>query len=335
MHKEQLKDIMRKVLFTGFILIFCFSCSNDLEMNASLAYQPVAYCLLDLNSEIQYVRVSRSYQSDASNFGKSPPADSLIITEPCEIYIEKWTDGDLAETYLFSTTTLPRDSGFFPVRAQEWYAAAFKPQAFTRYLLYIYFPEIDKVVSAETVTTGFPMPEDPQPELPRFITITRDRGYTLRWHSVEHSGVYEGIFTVNYLETLGDDTEYHSVQWKLPNINLYEPDEIISQEINPNHFFHLLLDNIPVKPEVERELVGMEFSLASGGEELALAIRSAEIRGFSALSDYTNMDNGIGLFSSLARAYVRNLAFSYLTEDAVCSDEQLKPLNFKRKGSHE
>ena len=331
-----LKDVMRKMLFTGFILICCFSCSNEVDIHVNMGYLPVVYCLLDLNSDQQVVRVSRTYLSDAENSGKPPTSDSLIIHEPCDIYIEKWTGGHPVETYLFSKTTLSKDSGYFPVQGQESYASKFKAEPLTRYVMYVYFPDIHKVVSGETLTTNFPIPEDPKPEIPRAITITRDRGYTARWFSVEHGGVYQGIFTLTYLETAGEGSVFHHIQWLLPNVILDDPDELISQELNPKRFFDMLIQSIPVTPDVERELVGLEFTIIAGGEEIGLSLRTSDIRDFTSNNDYTNLDNGIGLFSSVARTDVQNLVFSYLTEDAICTDPELKLLNFKKKtGSHE
>lgn len=326
---------MKKWLVIGFFALSLYSCSNELDVNTIQPYVPVVYCLLDLNATDQYVRVSRSYEPDEDDPGIPPVADSLIIREPCEVYIEKWIGEDPLETWIFTKTTLPKDSGFFPVAGQEWYTAAFVPEPNTRYLLYVFFPEINRVVSAETVSTGFPVPEDPQPELPRFITITRNRGYTLRWYSVDHAGIYQGIFTLNYIEYLGDQFEFQHVQWHLTNVLRDLPNDLLVQELNQNQFFKVLIKNIPVKPDVERELVGMELSMAAGGEELGVAVRSHYFNDFSALADYTNLDNGIGLFSSLARTSVKNLAFSSLTEDAVCQDPELKSLNFKRRGSHD
>jgi hypothetical protein len=324
------------MLINGLILICCFSCSNEVDIHVNLGYLPVVYCLLDMNSDHQVVRVSRTYQSDVENSGMSPVADSLIISEPCEIYIEKWSGEHPAATYLFSKVVLPKDTGFFPVQGQESYVSTFKPEPLTRYVLYVYFPDIDKVVSGETVTTGFPIPEDPKPQLPREITITRDRGYTARWYSVAKGGAYQGVFTLSYLETLDESTVFHRVQWPLPNVIQDKPGEMISQELNPNRFFDMLVQRIPVIPDTERELVGLEFTIAAGGEEVGLSLRTSDIRDFTSNSDYTNLDNGIGIFSSRARTYVQNLEFSSLTEDAICTDPQLKFLNFKKRtGSHE
>lgn len=326
---------MRKLLVFSIFLIGCISCTNEIDIHADLGYQPVVYCLLDLNSEEQFVRVSRTYQSDAASFNKPPPADSLIIYEPCEIYIEKWIDDDPVETYLFSKTELVQDTGFFPVPSQEVYKAGFTAEPLTHYILYVYFPDIGKVVSGETMTTTFPVAEDPQPELARYITITRDRGYSARWYSVEHGGVYQGIFTVIYMEILGENTVFQYIDWLLPNIILDRPNELITQDLHQQRFFDLLIRGIPVVPDVRRELVGMEFCLIAGDEELGLALRTSDIKDFAFDNDYTNLDNGVGLFSSVARTYIQNLKFSYLTEDAVCSDPELKVLNFKKSGSHE
>ncbi|MFA6128710.1 MAG: hypothetical protein WC699_15530 [Bacteroidales bacterium] len=326
---------MKKFLVVGLIYFSFIRCSNEIDIHVNLGYLPVVYCILNLNSETQHVRVSRTYRSDSENTGKPPVSDSLIIREPCEIYIEKWSDEKLVETYLFTKTGNSKDSGFFPVQGQETYSSNFHAQPLTRYLLYVYFPDINKVVSGVTLTTSYPVSEDPKPDLPRSITITRERGYTARWFTVRQAGIYQGVFSLIYLESLGEGTTFHSIQWFLPNVLNDRPDELITQEINPKRFFDRLVQGIPVIPDIQRELVGVEFTLIAGGEEIGLSLRTSDIQGFSTSSDYTNLDNGIGLFSSIARTHVRNLVFSNLTEDAICTDPELKFLNFKKSGSHE
>ncbi len=312
------------------LLIGCFSCSNEIDIHVNQGYLPVVYCLLDMNSNQQFVRVSRTYQSDIENSVLPPVADSLVIPMPCDIYIEKWGGEHPSETYLFNKVALAKDTGFFPVQGQESYESSFKPEPLTRYVLYVYFPDIRKVVSGETVTTGFPVPEDPKPELPREITITRDRGYTVRFYSVEKGGAYQGVFTLSYLETLDESTVFHRNNWFLPNVIQDKPGEMITQELNPERFFKMLVEGIPVLPDAERQLVGLEFTVAAGGEEIGLSLRTSDVRDFASDNDYSNLDNGIGIFSSRATTYVQNLEFSYLTEDAICTDPQLKNLNFKK-----
>jgi hypothetical protein len=282
---------LKKIHILGIILLNCFSCSNEIEIHVDLGYIPVVYCILDLNSDEQFVRISRTWQSDSENSGIAPPADSMVIHEPCEVYIEKWVDDDPVATYLFSKTELMKDSGYFPKQGQDLYAANFKAEPLARYALYVYFPDIDKVISGETITTNFPVPEDPKPDLPRFITITRERGYTARWFSVEHGGVYQGIFTLTYLETIDESTAFHQINWPLPNEILDRPDELISQELNPKRFFDLLIQKIPVNSDAERELIGMEFTLIAGGEERGVSLRTSDIKDFANNSDYTNLDN--------------------------------------------
>ena len=55
---------MNKWLVIGFFALYWCSCSNELDVNTIQPYVPVVYCLLDLNAQDQYVRVSRSYEPD-------------------------------------------------------------------------------------------------------------------------------------------------------------------------------------------------------------------------------------------------------------------------------
>jgi len=322
---------MKRFLIIGTITLLFTQCAEEIDLEGDLKSVPVVYCLLDLNSDNQLVRISRTWLPDPENPVLPPAADSLIISEPAEVYIEKWVENVPAGTYLFTKTTLAKDSGYFPGKGQDVYLANFKPDTSLRYVLYVYFPGLKKVLSAETVTTKFPIPEDPRGDLPREITITRDRGYTTRWFSVQNAGCYQGIFTLNYLEKISESYAFHQISWPFDNVIIDRTDELIAQELNPDRFFNVLIQNIPINPDAQRELIGMEFTLIAGGQELGISLRTSDIRDFALDNDFTNVDNGIGLFSSIARTRVTNLKFSDLTFEAIASDSALIPLNFRRQ----
>ena len=322
---------MKRFLIIWIIALLFTRCAEEIDLQGNLESIPVVYCLLDLNSEDQFVRISRTWLLDTESSTQPPATDSLIFSEPAVIYIEKWVENIPVSTYLFTKTTLVKDSGYFPIKGQDVYMSNFKPETSIRYVLYVYFPVIKRVLSAETFTTSFPVPEDPRGDLPREITITRDRGYTTRWFSVRNAGCYQGIFTLNYLEKINDSYAFQKISLPFDNVIIDRPDELISQVLNPNRFFNGMTLNIPINPAAQRELIGMEFTLVAGGQELGMSLRTTDIRDFTLDNDFTNVDNGIGLFSSIARTWVTNLKFSDLTYEAIANDSALKPLNFKRQ----
>ena len=79
-----------------------------------------------------------------------------------------------------------------------------------------------------------------------------------------------------------------------------------------------------------REIVNVTFELLIGGEEYGLFLFS-EIGGNNlntAFSEYTNITNGIGVFSSLISYQVSNLELSNTTLDELAYGDKTRHLGF-------
>ena len=144
-----------------FILVLLsatlITCKEDVTLYTSGQPVPVVYSLLDPVSDLQYVRIGRSYTGGLDAMNQPPVTDSTVWNITHEVYIEEYANGQKGETYWFAPdSTLLKDPGFFPVTNLRVYSSAFKPVAGNTYQLYIYFPDLDKMVSARPAVNGSP-----------------------------------------------------------------------------------------------------------------------------------------------------------------------------------
>ena len=88
---------------------------------------------------------------------------------------------------------------------------------------------------------------------------------------------------------------------------------------------------IPVREGVERSIINVQFKLFKGGEELALMV-SPDLQtttNSNSLNQYTNLVNGIVIFSSMQQVTVNNLQFSNTTLNELAHSELTHNLGFK------
>ena len=318
-----------RLLWMGIAMGLLVRCENDIPIHVDGPPIPIVYCLLDLDHTDQYVRVGRTFRGEAGNDLSQLPIDSLWIREEHRVYVELWEDGKVVETYPFAPAKgYVRDSGFFPVQSLDIYRADFDVKPNSLYLLYVWFPADDQMISAETLTVGKPVIEDPKPLYVREITFVPDRNYTLRWFTAINSGINHARFTINYLETLGGETQFKNFQLYLSPFYVTEPGNWVAQVISPTRFYNELLGHISVNDSVTRELLPMDFTLVTAGVDMAFFIKTQQPTFWMNLTPYTNLDHAFGIFSSLTESHVNGLELSKLTKYFIATDTLTRRLNF-------
>jgi len=313
------------------ISILIISCSNEVEIHVKGDPLPAVYCLLNPDAPIQYIRVGRSFQSSYAIINQEPLTDSTIWKLPIQVFIEQWQDDKPEKIYQFESYTGPiKDSGFFPNNNLRLYKSTFQAKHNTKYHLYVYFPDTDKAASAWTITPGPVAVGDPNNIPGRTITFLPSNIYTLRWKPSINAGVYQGEFTI-YIKEIKDAEWFNSTVsfTTQPYIDLY-PESLVSRGFNGKHFYNALIADLDTDPDITRTIYSLQYRFITGGRELAYAITNYEEESQSFLSSeaYSNIHNGIGLFSTLMYTTVPNLNLSNVTKDTLAYSKMTRHLGF-------
>ncbi|MDD5509108.1 MAG: hypothetical protein PHD25_12420 [Bacteroidales bacterium] len=315
-----------------FLSLLLASCSNDIELNATADPVPVVWCLLNPDMNEQYVRLGRSYLPDPANPGAQPITDSMVWNMAVSVYIEVWQKGLPVQIIRFEPATAPpKDSGFYPKDNLRLYKAFFKPDRSAEYHLYIHFPDDQRIITGVTILPGCPVVYDPVDIPGRKINLQTGSSFTSRWAPGEGGGVFQVQLIINYQDSLSGEITRNQASFQLSPVLALGQEIEITDKFSGNRFLEEMKRQIPVKEGVVRELINVQFRLSKGGEELALLISPnlQETTISNSLNQYTNLINGIGVFSSIQEISVRNLQLSNTTINELANSELTQILGFK------
>jgi len=108
-----------------------------------------------------------------------------------------------------------------------------------------------------------------------------------------------------------------------------ERDQVfVAQRLSGDFFLREIGQKLKAGDGIIRVAIGFDFQCSAGGEELYYYIKSAHQQfGYSSLS-MSNLDNGIGIFSSMSHEYVKGIPPSVHTVDSLAYSKYTSHLGF-------
>jgi hypothetical protein len=320
-----------KNLIAWFIII-CLglqSCEQDVDVFTSSKFTPVVYCLLNPQDSFQKLRVSRVFQDRTEQTQWEVQYDEYLGDSNNRLYIESIDqDGQRHNiNFDFSGKLQADDNHFADTRL---YTCKLKPVQASSYQLYVYFPENQTMASAKIQVLSPVRLIDPSVVPGRKMVIDPTQPYIIRWYGSMGTAYYQGIFHINYLEKKLDEVQSKTVSMVLDPVLQYPEKSVFSQNINGTNLLKFLSESIPVKDSVRRKVVDFGFTFIYGGEELALFTNSGiNPMGLSdRVSDYSNLDNARGVFSSISRLEVFGVRLVDQSMDTIAMHPLTSHLNF-------
>ncbi len=303
-----MKNFLFLIITTLFILS---SCDDSLEINDTYSVKPVIYSLLDRNSDVQYVKLNKTFLGDASVAEMASVSDSLYF-DNADVYIKKYKDNSLVKSWkLVAVDTIPKDSGFF---------------ANDKNIIYVLNDKIlDDNEDAEDFEFKFEAIIENQPEIKSSTKLVDDvtvtgilansfykqiplhnySGYLnpkFSFKANKDSRFFEVYLEVFYYEKQGDDYILKTISQKQFQKKVAETSaeqNTVDFQLNGEYFYSLTANNIDNK-DSEKIIYGFRYLFYSAGEELSLYIDlTSDSYGIAQEKPaYTNIQNGWGLFSS-------------------------------------
>ena len=318
-------------ILTGMIVLG-FACTNDIDLIEPGDPLPVVYCILNPDVNEQFVRLGRTYLVDPSDPDAPPVMDSTVWEVPVSVYIEEWMDGAPVNRFDFNPTIAPpKDSGFFPIDNLRLFKVDFMPTRLAEYHIYVHFTDDSRIVTGAIKIPDQPGVIDPLDIPGRKINLQPGVQLTARWSPGESRGIFQSRFIIQYTETIAGQMSVNQfILKKDPVLGLGASIEM-TDIYSGNRFMKAVLEQVPVKPGAERNIIQVQFLLHKSGEEMALQtspyLQQTTIS--NTLNEYTNLINGIGLFSSIQIVTVNNLVLSNTTLNELARNELTDALGFR------
>ncbi len=313
------------LLLSGLLFL---GCESDIVVFQEDITTPVVYCLLDQDQPIQSLRLSRSYSSYRASEPPDSP-DSINLKRALDIALEQVKGGVVEKRVFFKPVDIEKDSGFFPLTEHWIYQTDMEILSDTRYNLIIYLDDSDKIVYS-TCTTVAPFEiTNPAYPLIRNLHFQTDHNPQFYWTGSVNAGIYQLGFILHYDEISATEMERKKVDLSFnTKFVADESARFINQSINSNQFYIKLNEQLISDPGLLRKFVGIDSYIVCGGTELAYLVKLQTSGQTFSLMEYTNILNGIGVFSSILSRQTNGFILTDQTIDSLAYGHYTYDLNF-------
>jgi hypothetical protein len=306
---------MRKVLvFTiSIISLFLGSCSNDLEINAPWKDVTVVFGLLNKNETTHYIRISKAFLGEGDALQFASQFDSLYYNpDLLDVKVYRVYNGVVEDSFLCAAVTdIDKDPGIFSSPSQILYSfdavLTGSVNENSIYRLVVKNKQTGNVATSETelvnnitlITPGNAI--DELPLYPQNATL-------IKYKTGENGKMYELFLRFKYREySLLDQSDIVS---KVVEINLgritndnTDGGKEMRMTIENSSIYQALYAAIP-KSTLEnpkyRYADSLQFQINVAADDMTTYLNVNQPSNTVAQErpQYTNVENGLGLFSS-------------------------------------
>lgn len=285
------------------------ACNNEIDVNAPFEETTVVYSALDAGTSVNYIRITRAYLGEEGILGGNDLADSLYYDSLTVELIGRNAAGNIVSTFTaVEDPSVQMDEGFFTTDGYVAYRINGNLNEDHSYEVVVTRPDGEVVRSETGMVREFRVTE------PRFPTVNPAgrNGQEVAWEQAVYGRVYNVNFQLRYVEFPRNDKEdstRHTFTYTLPYTTGDNLDGIgeINATINRDQFFGSMAVQLDPPPagyvRIPRRV---DVEVVCGAEDLATHINVSQPQ-TGVLQDppfFTNVENGVGVVSSIRRSYV-------------------------------
>lgn len=327
------------LLFTAFLLFN--ACEKDLDLTAYGGEKVLIYGLLDYQETEHYIRIERAYLDKNGNaYDVAQLSDSIYFADgDIEAKIIDQSNGQEFALERVSGDSLDvfKEDGIFSTTPNILYRFSGTLNPDHGYQINVYNHK-----NGQTTTAGTPLVKTARMLFPVNNSVQLDLVDTnkmeLKWFSGVNARQYDYIIRFHYKEwDVSNPTqrENKTIEW-LASSNVItsglEGNEQMKASVIRASFYGQLAALIEKDENKRREPGKFDFILYGGGEELykykQVKIAQQGLASGSVLPTYTNINNGIGIFSSRTTTVVSGLSINAASTDTLTCGSRTEALNF-------
>ncbi|MEL7118883.1 MAG: DUF4249 family protein [Bacteroidota bacterium] len=318
--------------------IFYLSCSTEVELESADEVFPVVYGIINPTDTAHYLRIERVFKTQGGD-AEQLAQDFENLYYPLEDIAVKLEKDNGLEAVLVrvdgNNEGFVRQDGPFANTPNYLYkvkANDFRTSAGERVTLTISLEEGSQTVSAQTLIVGDLAVSNTSPA--SSVNMGYERTIRTSWTSDEAAAIFDLSWLINYRErAVGGEWTTKQLRWTIAN-RIENLDGVVQQTetFRGEEFYQFLATQIETRADVEREFVDIEvevIALGSEFEEIAL-LNAANVGITSSQVDLTfsNIDGGIGVFSSRTSANREGINLSTISLDSLRDGIYTSDLNF-------
>lgn len=336
---KKIQTITKWALFACLFILFNTSCNDELNLIEGDKEIPVVYGFLSLNDTATYIRVERSF-IDATKPAATIAqiADSLYYANITVTLVRVSNNEKFVLTRVDGNTEgYKRASGIFAQSPNYLYKAkntTLSMRADEQWRIVVQRNGETKVLAqATTKVVGDYSIFAPQAGTSLFLTY--DNTFNISIETTELTAkFYDVKVMVNYDELIGSTRTAKKAEWLLSGGSPRSGASIQSFfRRSAKEFYSFLASSIPVNTSATRYFKDFDIEVTAGGQELIdyanIGIANIGITGSQAIPTYTNVENGLGLFTSRNKTVLKGMKLNQQSLDLLMTGELTKNLNFR------
>ena len=350
-----------------FLILFSLliACEENIDSHLTGKNLPVVYGIYNLNFRKEpfngyymenpnYISLSRTFQGGQNAYASAKIADSLYYKN-ADVKIEYCFQGHIVgTTTLEKTTDFQKVPGLFSTSGNIIYQTTkhYVPKFFDTLRLIINTGNEGEVYTSETQYISGPKIISPlfHPSNPMKIGLYRSKPFYFEW--LDYGGYFEINMLIKYLELKNNKITEKNLSLKKHKLSHKEMEENYCDwavffnnifDVFPSQKFELsylklyfsgndlaffLRSSISEDPDViARKIKSIDFTITATSKTFYDFIHFG-----NHIQDngniYSNINNGIGIFTSACTDSVTGLTLDYQTEDSIANGQYTKHLKF-------
>lgn len=313
-------------------------CKNDLDVTADYQDITLVYGLLNQNDTAHYIKINKAYLGEGNAFFMAGVSDSVnYAAADLDVKLEEYnTNGTLTNTFpcVRTVNEIAKDTGLFANDANILYKTTATLNAQRTYKLVINNNKTGKLITATTPMINGLNITTPQTNA-QVNLIGNNFPFTVKFQSAKNAMVYSMTirFTYTDVNTVTSDVTANTIDWPFPNIKSSNANggEDLLISLDPDGFCQFVASKLSAPGQnIERHTGRLEFVFYAGGEELTTYL---DVNGPSNTlqqekPEYTNINNGLGVFSCRFNTSRNNITLAPQTIDSLINGRFTNQLGF-------
>lgn len=330
---------MKKIiLLLSPIFILLSSCETDFDVSGDWKEIPVVYGILDKNEATHYIRINKAFLGDEDAFVMAQENDSINFSNLTVRLIElNATSGAAVDSFELDTTYVTLENGIFGDNGnqlQKLWKTTETLDPTRNYRLRVINNYSGNIVTSETpIVKAFSITQpsaSPQSKVSFIGNNDAYSSYSVKFAPAGNGKVYEVTIVFYYREVnlSTSDTTQHNIVWKQSQYVADPNESLIQINLEGENFFSYVGSIVGELPANYKRLIGrglvdtepdgnsddhIDVFINVGGDELYNYIEINKPAASGVLLDkpvYTNIENGLGIFSSRTSNSVLNKSLS-------------------------
>ncbi len=320
-------NILKSLLIVAIVAIITAiqSCKTDFELYAPYDDIPIVYAILDQSADTQYVKVNKTYLGKGDNASYASINDSVLF-DNVVVNVLEYVNGSLSNTYSCDPIWITDvDPGlFYGGGTQKVYFFPTPTSGLNSDATYKLDINIDngrKTAKSETKLIGdFSFSPIFRQQTNVGINLYSNNKYNnvpMTWKPAVGALKYEAVMDFVYQDSTASGWETKTIKWKLgkaTGVDTKGGGEDLSKDIFGENFYINIKNKLANYPNeanvIKRRFKKLIYSVSAAGEDLStyIAVNSPSNSIVTNRPTYTNIDGGLGIFSSRVTIILDNAA---------------------------